>query len=72
MNSTLLQAIAALPAEERIDLVEAIWDGLVDADEAPGVTDAQREELDRRLGAMESGGAPNLSWDEVRSRLRGR
>ncbi len=72
VDAALLKVIAALPADERIELMEAIWDGLVANDEAPAITEAQRQELDRRLDAMGRDPGQNLSWDEVRARIRGR
>ena len=52
MDAALLKVIASLPIDEQLDLVEAVWDGLVANDEAPTITDAQRATLDRRLEAM--------------------
>ena len=69
MNATLLKVIAALPREEQIELVEAVWDGLVANDEAPSLSDAQRQELDRRLDARARDPGASLSWDEVRARV---
>ena len=71
MDAALLKAIASLSRDEQLDLVEAVWDGLVANDEAPAVTDAQREVLDRRLDAMAREPAAGLAWHEVRARVRG-
>jgi len=69
MDAALLKAIASLPRDERIALVEAVWDGLVANEEAPSVTDAQARELDARLDAMARAPDATLAWDEVRARL---
>lgn len=71
MDAALLKAIASLPRDEQLDLVEAVWDGLVANDEAPLITDAQRRLLDQRLDAMVREPDANLSWDEVCARVRG-
>ncbi|MDB4930622.1 MAG: putative addiction module component, family [Myxococcaceae bacterium] len=71
MDAALLKVIASLPRDEQLDLVEAVWDGLVANDEAPTVTDAQRRVLDQRLDAMAREPDATLSWDEVRARVRG-
>ena len=39
-----------LSPEERLELLEQHWESLSEIPEAVPMTDAQREELDRRLG----------------------
>lgn len=72
MDAALWKVIASLPIDEQLDLVEAVWDGLVANDEAPTITDPQRATLDRRLEAMVREPDAALSWDEVRALARGR
>lgn len=69
MDAAILKVIASLPRDEQIELVEAVWDGLVANDAAPEVSDAQRQELDRRLDALAQAPTATLSWDEVRARV---
>lgn len=69
MDAALWKAIAALPREEQMQLVEAIWDGLVANDDVPEITPAQRVELDRRLEGLDRDPGASLSWDEVRARI---
>ena len=49
MNAKLRE----LPVEERIKLVEDLWDSIAEDREALPVTPEQRAELDRRLAAYE-------------------
>jgi putative addiction module component (TIGR02574 family) len=49
MNATLRE----LPVEERIKLVEDLWDSIAEDRKALPVTLEQRAELDRRLAAYE-------------------
>lgn len=49
MNAKLRE----LPVEERIKLVEDLWDSIADDRKALPVTPEQRAELDRRLAAYE-------------------
>ena len=49
MNTHLLQQASVLNVDEQIELVEAIWDGIVSRVAAPSLTTAQKAELDRRL-----------------------
>ena len=68
--------IERLSADERLDLMEQLWESLrKDASSVP-LTHAQREELDRRLDDLEADiqrGAPlGIPWDEVLQRIRSR
>jgi putative addiction module component (TIGR02574 family) len=63
--------VLELSVEERIQLVEDIWDSIAAVPEAVPVTEAQRRELDRRLAAYHSGSVSGSPWGEVRERIRG-
>ena len=60
--------IESLTPEERLRLLEKLWDSLSDSD-VP-LTDAQRAELDRRLDEMEREGPTGIPWEEVLRRLQ--
>jgi putative addiction module component (TIGR02574 family) len=64
-TKALRDEILRLPADERLKLLEEIWDSLTPED-VP-VPDWHKEELDRRLNDPAPG--PNLTWDEVRAKL---
>ena len=70
MASQLLEIAKLLPADERVQLVEEIWDSLVDDRSALPITAAQAEELDRRLEAYAVDGDPGTPWEEVKAELR--
>ena len=59
--------IDRLSPEQRLRLLEQIWDSLSD-DDVP-LTRAQREELGRRLDDLEREGPRGILWDEVLDRL---
>ena len=59
--------ISRLTPEQRLRLLEQIWDSLSDAD-VP-LTNAQREELDRRLDDLERDGPRGIPWEEGLDRL---
>ena len=63
--------IASLTPEERLDLLEELWDTLAARPEAIPLTEAQRAELDRRLDDLEREGPVGIPWDEVFGRIRG-
>lgn len=64
--------IDGLSSEERLRLIEELWESL---SESPGVvplTDAQREELDRRLNDLECSGPEGIPWEDVLQQIRTR
>ena len=67
MNSRLLQQASALGVDEQIELVEAIWDGIVSRGAAPSLTEAQKTELDRRLADHLANPNDVVSWGEVKA-----
>jgi putative addiction module component (TIGR02574 family) len=68
--STQLSDILQLTIAERIQLAEDIWDSVAAFPEAIPLTDAQKEELDRRLQAYAQNPDEGISWDELRDKLR--
>jgi len=64
--------ISRLSPEERLELLEQLWDSLSSAPEAVPLTDAQRAELDRRLDEIDQDGPIGIPWDEVMRRIRSR
>ena len=67
-----IHELRSLPVDERLRVVEAVWDSIAD-DAAPVPLSAgQRAELDRRLDAHAANPEDVLTWDQVLERLRGR
>ena len=63
--------IRNLPLSQRLDLVEQIWDSIVEDEQQFQLTDAQKAELDRRLAAREESPGRGDSWEVVKTRLLG-
>ena len=61
-----------LSPEERLRLLERLWDSLMVDPESVPVTPSQRHELDRRLDEMDRGDVAGIPWDEVLRQIRGR
>ena len=72
MASNLLSDIMQLSVSERIQLVQDIWDSISAASEDLALTDAQREELDRRLDDLEANPSAGVPWQDVKARLTNR
>jgi len=68
--STQLSDILRLTIAERIQLAEDIWDSVAAFPEAIPLTDAQKEELDRRLEAYAQNPDEGISWAELKDKLR--
>ena len=64
--------IASLTPEERLSLLEELWDSLAAEPEALPITPAQRVELERRLDDLDIEGPVGIPWDEVLRRIRDR
>ena len=67
-----LAEIESLSIEERLALVEAIWDSIAAESENLPLTDAQRQELERRLVDDEANPDDVVSWEEVRAQALAR
>ena len=59
-----------LSKEEKIALVEEIWDSIEDQSNAMPLTQAQREELERRIAHLEAHPESTMTWEEVKKRVR--
>ena len=46
-----------------------MWDDLAASGDEPPLSDAQREEIERRLGAMSENPGTYSSWDEIRRKV---
>jgi len=62
--------IGRLSVDERIRLVEELWDSLAETPQSIPLTSSQRAELDRRLDRIEGDGATGIPWDDMVARLR--
>ena len=68
-SQTLLQEAKQLPPADRIALVEQIWDSIAERQAPIPMTDAQRQELDRRLAARQESPDAGKSWEETKSAI---
>ena len=64
--------ILKLDVATRLELIEELWDSIVDDDDAAAqlpLGDAERAMLDERLREYRSGRAPARPWAEVRAEI---
>ena len=70
--SATLSAINLLSIDERIRLVEAVWDSIATEQPIPPVTEAQKIELDRRLAAHRAAPDDVIPWETVKEQALAR
>ena len=70
MNADLLAEALRLSPEDRLRLIEALWDTL--SEEDIPVTREERALLDARLADLEANLGDQSPWPEVRARLEQR
>ncbi|WP_204102854.1 MULTISPECIES: addiction module protein [Spirulina sp. CCY15215] len=71
MNITAtLNEIASLSIEERIDLVQAIWDGIAAEQIYLDLTETQKQELDRRIEDSEANPENVMTWEEIKGYIK--
>lgn len=69
MSQLLKSNILNLSISERIQLVEDIWDSIIQAPEAVELSEEQKMELDRRLDNYHKTPDNGDSWEIVRERI---
>lgn len=61
--------IDQLAVEDRLALVEELWDSIAADTTAVPLTDAQKAELDRRIAEHNTNPDDTVPWEEVRSSM---
>lgn len=67
-----LKEITALSIEDRIHLVQAIWDSVAAEQTYVDLTEAQQQEIDRRIADHEANPDNVLTWEEIKASLKKR
>jgi putative addiction module component (TIGR02574 family) len=60
-----LNEIEALSIEDRINLVQAIWDGIAEDKACADLTDMQKQELDRHIADSDNNPENVMTWEEI-------
>ena len=64
----LFEEAMSLDPQERAALMRLLIEAL-DPETEPGVEDAWRVEIERRMAELDSGSVETIPWEEVRARL---
>jgi len=72
--SSLMKTLGVdrLNPAERAQLAEELLDSLDESREIPPLSEAQRQELDRRLAILDGNPAALSPWEEVQARILAR
>ncbi|ALF55887.1 imidazole glycerol phosphate synthase [Nostoc piscinale CENA21] len=65
-----LNEIKTLTIEERIRLVQAIWDSIAAEQTYPDITEPQKQELERRINDYEANPDNVMTWDEIKASIK--
>ncbi len=70
MNITeTLNKINTLNIEDRIFIVQAIWDSIAEEQVYPDLNEEQKKELDFRINDSESNPDNVLTWEEIKTSI---
>lgn len=65
--AAILREVDSWPPEDRIRLVQEVWDRLVDRGDEPGLTEELKAELDRRLADDEAAPDDVVPWEQAKA-----
>jgi putative addiction module component (TIGR02574 family) len=69
MTTNLIETAKSLSLPERIELLDALWESIVEDGYEPALTDAQATELDRRLKAYQDNPNEVVDWETTKAGL---
>jgi putative addiction module component (TIGR02574 family) len=65
-----LDQIKTLDLNDRIQLVQAIWDSIADETDYPELTDAEKQEFDRRIAEHDADPDNVFTWEELKASIK--
>ena len=68
MEDTLIKELSRLNKNEKIMLVEALWDSITSDPEQVNFPEHHKSILEKRLQTLDEDTANGKSWDEVRGK----
>jgi putative addiction module component (TIGR02574 family) len=69
--ATVMKEVGNWPIEDRLQLIEEVWGSLADHSAEITLSDAHRQDLQRRLDTYRDDPKAGSPWEEVEVRLRG-
>ena len=65
-----LNEIVSLSVEDRIRIVQAIWDSIAAEQAYPDLIEMQKQEIDRRIADYEANLDNVLTWEGIKSSVK--
>ena len=69
---SVLDEVESWPVDDRLRLVQDVWERLVDRGDGPELTEEMKAELNRRIEESDRNPDACVPWDEVKARVLGR
>lgn len=66
-SERIISEALALTADDRLEVIERLWDSLAASAEAMDLTDAQRREIDRRIAEMDANPGGGIPWENIKA-----
>jgi putative addiction module component (TIGR02574 family) len=66
MSTNLTEEAKKLSIQERIALVEEIWDSIAEDNGCFELTEPQKQELDRRLESFHANPSQGRTWEDIK------
>ena len=71
MKTLSASDIAEMPIEQRLQLVEDLWDSIADLPESVSIPEWHKSVLDERLSAYHADPSQGMPWSEVKKDILG-
>jgi putative addiction module component (TIGR02574 family) len=65
--ASIVSAANSLSLNDRIRLLEAVWDGIIEVHPLLELTNPQRQELERRTAAYQTSPDDVIPWEQVKA-----
>jgi putative addiction module component (TIGR02574 family) len=72
MDAAQLEAILKLDVEERIRIVQLIWDSIADSPDAVPLSDAEKQAIEKLVAEDDADPGDVVSWPEAKASIRAR
>ena len=69
MSKPKMSEILELSVEERILLVQDIWDSIAELPQSLELTEEQKTEIDRRIANLDRDLDSAISWEQLKARV---
>ena len=72
MDAAQIEAILKLDVEERIRIVQIIWDSIADSPDSVPLTDTEKAHIEKLVAEDDADPGDVMSWAEAKAQIRAR